>query len=465
MWAAVSLTEHGAVARIELAMLGILIRKGPGVGGFFPLLAESSPYAIGRTPESTVFLDDPAVSRRHAEISFQQGKWVLRDLGSRNGTLLNSLPINQVNISVNDRITIGPVEFVVIHRGGGAPIADPVSLDDTIRTAPVDTDVAMGVIGSSPQIAAVIATAARVAPLDVPVLIRGETGTGKELISRALHGLSPRRKLAFVAVNCGSLAEGLVESVLFGHEKGSFTGADVGRPGRFEEADGGTIFLDEVGELPTSAQASLLRVLEEKVIRRLGGARDLRVDVRVIAATNRDMERALREGSFRSDLYHRLNVVEIVIPPLRERKEDIASIAEHFLPEVGMTVRGEPMRLTRGALEKMHAHDWPGNVRELRNILSRAAVRATGPEVRAEDIAFTDPGYSARETAVPVSDPDVIEGGSPQRLSDRMAHAEADIVRAALEAEGWNRSAAARRLGVSEGKIRKCIRDYGIEKD
>ncbi|MGH7751535.1 MAG: sigma-54 dependent transcriptional regulator, partial [Gemmatimonadales bacterium] len=242
------------------------------------------------------------------------------------------------------------------------------------------------IIGRSPKMQEVLAAVTRVAPTRDTVLLAGESGIGKDLIARAIHHHSPRRERAFVKINCSALPENLMESELFGYEKGAFTGAMAARAGKFEQADGGTVFLDEIGDVAPPVQVKLLRVLQEREFERLGGNKTISVDVRVIAATNQDLHAALEQGAFREDLYYRLNVVPITIPPLRERKQDIPSLVEHFLAKYAEDTGGRIASVTPAAMEKLMSYHWPGNVRELENIIQRAMVMAHGPGIDAGDI-------------------------------------------------------------------------------
>jgi DNA-binding NtrC family response regulator len=241
------------------------------------------------------------------------------------------------------------------------------------------------IVGASASLRDLLEKVKRVAPADSTVLIQGESGTGKELIARALHNLSRRRCQLLVKVNCGAISAGLVESELFGHEKGAFTGAHERRRGRFELADGGTIFLDEVSELPLETQVKLLRVLQEQEFERVGSSESQRVDVRVIAATNRDLLEAVKEKSFRDDLYYRLNVVPLRVPPLRERGEDIPLLVQHFLTRFAKKLGKRLQEVTPETLRRLQSYRWPGNIRELQNVIERAAVLASGPSVHIED--------------------------------------------------------------------------------
>lgn len=315
-----------------------------------------------------------------------------------------------------------------------------------------------GLVGLSPTMEALFRTIERVARSDVSVLILGESGTGKELVARAIHARSARASGPFVAVNCPSIPRELIEAEMFGHEKGSFTGATQARPGRVEMADGGTLFLDEVADMDIPVQSKLLRFLQEREMQRVGGRETIRVDVRVVAATSRDLEHAMELGTFRPDLYFRLNVVPIRIPPLRERVADVPVLAHKFLGDIESQT-GRKLTLTSRALDRLGRHSWPGNVRELKNTVTRMAALAEEDLLDLKHIPSTI-GKEAGQHATN-SEPG-LRGG--ETLSDRLLQVEAGLFRWALTEEGWNQSAAARRLGVSETMVRNRMRQLGIAK-
>jgi DNA-binding NtrC family response regulator len=288
----------------------------------------------------------------------------------------------------------------------------------------------------------------RASKSDANVLITGESGTGKELIAGAVHNLSDRNEKLFVTAHIASLAESLLESELFGHEKGAFTGADKRRIGKFEFASGGTIFLDEIGELPNSVQVKLLRVIEEKKITRIGSNEELPVDIRLICATNRDIEKEVEKGNFREDLYYRLNVIRIQVPPLRRRKEDIPLLVSHFIKNQAKKEKKDVKGITDGALKKLLRYDFPGNVRELENIIKRAIVFARSDYLAEEDIS------------VPVDKKLKITGN----LNDEVENLERGMITEALKKHDWNQSKAAGELGISERTIRYKIKKYNINK-
>jgi Nif-specific regulatory protein len=321
-----------------------------------------------------------------------------------------------------------------------------------------------GIIGQSKIMQEVFRYIEKVAPSRATTLLLGESGTGKELVARAIHQASPRQAKAFIKVNCAALPDNLLESELFGHEKGAFTGAIGVKIGRFELADGGTIFLDEIGELPLALQAKLLRVLQEKQFERLGGARTITVDVRIIAATNRSLEQEVVRKTFREDLFYRLNVVPIILPPLRERREDILPLLDHFLQESNKINKRET-RFGKPVIEFMVAHQWPGNVRELQNLVERLVIMADSnliqpsalPSYMVEDApAETGPPAARPESLAPVRNE---PGARPHRLE----HLERQEVAAALHRHGWVRARAARELGITQRQIGYRIKKYGLQ--
>src|SRR5882762_3576508 len=324
-----------------------------------------------------------------------------------------------------------------------------------------------GVIGTSPPWRAVIGQAAKVAPAETTVLLTGESGTGKEVVAHLIHRGSRRAEGPFVALNCAALPEALLESELFGYEKGAFTGAVSARAGRLEQAAGGTLFLDEVGEMSPAVQAKFLRVLQEREFQRLGGTRMLKTDVRVIAATNLDLKVAMTRGAFREDLYYRLHVFAIHLAPLRDRPEDILPLLEHFVEELGPVVLGRPAAgISREAREHFLAYSWPGNVRELRNAVERALILCEGGLINPEHLPWH--AESANPPLVPVSPatPDPLAaqpavGDFPAQGMDLEAM-ERGLIESALKEAGYNRSKAARLLGLSRSKLYTRMERFGL---
>jgi two-component system nitrogen regulation response regulator NtrX len=315
-------------------------------------------------------------------------------------------------------------------------------------------------IGSSPAMHAIRELIRQVAPTDARVLITGESGTGKELVAAALHAQSRRADGPFVRVNSAAIPRELVESEMFGHEKGAFTGATERRRGRFELADGGTLFLDEVAELSAEAQAKLLRALESGEVERVGGQEPIRVDVRVIAATNRDLRAEIAAGRFREDVYYRLNVIPIHLPPLRERAEDIPELAAHFLARLQARHGLVPPVLLPDAIERLMLYPWPGNVRELANVCERLAILHPGREVGAREVASMLPDSGAVKE-IPGAAPVELSGGS---LTERLDAYERALILAALEEAGGNVADAARRLGTDRANLYRRMRRLEIER-
>ncbi len=310
------------------------------------------------------------------------------------------------------------------------------------------------IVGRSLAMQEIFATIERVAPTRATVLLAGESGVGKDLIARAIHFHSPRRDRPFVKINCTALPENLMESELFGYEKGAFTGANTTKPGKFEQADTGTVFLDEIGDVPPSIQVKLLRILQEREFERLGSNKTRHIDVRVIAATNQDLRAALEQGTFREDLYYRLNVVPISIIPLRERMQDIPFLAEHFLSKYSAETGNKVQAITPAAMSKLMTYHWPGNVRELENVIERSLVMCTGDRLDAADIKMDNiprPRTAGGEFALPAG--------------MTLDQYEQEIIREALKRADGNKSQAARSLGLTRNALRYRLTQMGLEPD
>ena len=303
------------------------------------------------------------------------------------------------------------------------------------------------IVGKSDAMQKIYDLISQVAPTDSTVLITGESGTGKELIAQAIHGNSQRCYMPFVAVSCGALPDSLLESELFGYEKGAFTGADYTKKGRFELADKGTLFLDEIGDISLKTQVDLLRVLQQKEFRRLGGQEEIKVDVRILAATNQDLKKAISENRFREDLFYRLNVISIHVPPLRERKEDVPLLAKAFIHRYCLELNKEPVQITSPAMQLLMDYDWPGNVRELENVIERALVIGRGQEIVTDDLPFSRKELGAE--AFPKS----------LKLMEKIH------IKKILEEMDWNISKAARVLEIDRQTLYNKIEKYHIEKE
>ena len=308
------------------------------------------------------------------------------------------------------------------------------------------------IVGHSEAMREIFATIERVAPTRATVLMAGESGVGKDLIARAIHHHSPRKDRPFVKINCAALPENLMESELFGYEKGAFTGANVSKPGKFEQADTGTVFLDEIGDVPPGIQVKLLRILQEREFERLGSNKTRHIDVRVLAATNVDLRAALEQGAFREDLYYRLNVLPISIPPLRERKDDIAFLAEHFVKKLAKDVGSPAQSISDEAIQRLLQYHWPGNVRELENVIERSLVLASGPVLKPEDIRLD---LAPRRNTQPAGN----------FLPDGMTldEYEQSLIREALHRANGNKSHAARLLGLTRNALRYRLSQMGLE--
>ena len=332
-----------------------------------------------------------------------------------------------------------------------------------------------GIIGNSTPMREVYKTIGKVAPSDMTVLIQGESGTGKELIARAIHYNSPRLVKPFIAMNCAAIPKELLESELFGHEKGSFTGATERKPGKFEQANGGTIFLDEIGDMPLDLQAKILRVLQEREITRTGGTQNIQVDVRIVAATNQDLQQLVQQRLFREDLYYRLNVVPINLLPLRERREDILLLVDHFLQKTCAELDIPLKKIDQPALDRIASNSWPGNVRELENVIKRAVILSSDPLLTIDDFPVLTSGGRVSDEGVDVSlealvdrklrtsfvNVEKLDSGNLYNMV--IEQVERPLISFLLEKTRWNQVRAANILGINRNTLRKKITDLNIE--
>ncbi|MFN7134571.1 MAG: sigma 54-interacting transcriptional regulator, partial [Myxococcales bacterium] len=340
-----------------------------GAGAGREIVSEKERIRIGAHMTNDVVVDDRTASRHHCEVQYTDNGYLLVDLNSTNGTFLDGRRVERAYLSAGASIRVG------------ATILTFAPVDETIDVEPEPDGRLGGMIGQSVKMRQIFGLIKKIAPMDVSVIIQGETGTGKELAARAIHQLSNRRKGPFVVLDCGAIPPNLIESELFGHEKGAFTGAVSSRPGAFERANGGTIFLDELGELRLDLQPKLLRVLENREVRRVGGNSVIEVDVRVVAATNRDLLKEIEEGNFREDLYFRLSVINIQLPPLRARRDDLPYIIRSALNEPEIAAQHGRKRFTPAAMTALMNYHWPGNIRELMNVLSHVLTFAESDEI------------------------------------------------------------------------------------
>ena len=418
---------------------------------------EGDIFRIGKARENELVLTDETVSRAHCEIVHERRGYLLRDLGSTNGTLLDGAEIKEAWLKPGAVITVGKVELKV----------RPYS--ERIEILPSDATSFGGVVGRSVAMRSIFGLLERLGPTDATVLIGGETGTGKDVLARAIHACSPRAEHPFLVVDCGAVVGSLIESELFGHEKGAFTGAASARDGAFELAHRGTLFLDEIGELPLDLQPKLLRALETRSFRRVGGNKTRTVDIRVIAASKRNLKMEVERGKFREDLYFRLAVVPIELPPLRERREDVPALVEALLAAIAKNDPSGSTPTTIGAdtMAALEAHDWPGNVRELRNVLERAAYlsRAAGhDEIQLGMVPFAG-GGSAPPTQRP-ADPALPAFEKGKSYRDTKAEWEAEFERRyvswLLDQSEGNISAAARAADMDRKYLHKLVNKHGL---
>ena len=437
-------SSAAALYRLELTVL-----SGPDAGR--RCVVDRDVVTVGKLPECDLVLTDPTVSRRHLRISrAEDDGFRLVDLGSTNGTYLSGARVHDARIEAGARFFAGQVEVAFAPERRRIDI--PPWHED--RYGPL--------IGASASMRRLFGLLDRVAPTDATVLVQGETGTGKGLVARALHDASRRADRGFVVVDCGAVQRELAESELFGHEKGAFSGAFARRQGAFEIASGGTVFVDELGELELDLQPKLLRVLDAREVRPVGATRSTPVDLRVVAASRRDLAREVERGAFREDLFFRLSVVTVTIPPLRDRAEDIPLLVEHFVDEVARARGIRPPRLDAAGVDRLVRHDWPGNVRELRNAVERAVLlSAVRPGARmAIDGLPEDPG--AALPAAPRFDPALSFGEAKDRW---MADRASAYLQQLLGAHDGNVSAAARAARMDRKYLHKLLKRHGLSEE
>jgi DNA-binding NtrC family response regulator len=424
---------------------GILLVAGEGVLTTFALLRDE--VIIGRSPECDVTLTHAALSRQHARLTLG-AQMTVEDLGSKNGTHVGGKRLTTgtaAPLTLGESFQIGRFSFVVV-RAPRSPARSTQHYADALLVA-------------DPTVAGASGLIADLAQSGINALILGETGVGKEVLAATLHRLS-RRTGAFVRINCAAIAPSLIETELFGHVKGAFTGAGQERVGLLESADGGTVFLDEVGELPAAAQAKLLRAIETREVTRVGGVRPIALDVRFVAATNRDLSSEIATGQFRSDLFFRLNGVTLKIPPLRERRDQIAPLALEFLKAAAIEARAaKPPQLAANLLDRLRAYDWPGNVRELKSVMERALLLARGGEISVSHLTLRSPAANREPAPPPILA--AAAGSAPAGLAPREAE-ERDRIVAALQQCNGNQTRAAKVLGISRATLVNKLAIYRI---
>ena len=428
------------------------------------------PLLVGSGKGCQVVLADPHVSSRHAELVRTSDGVLLRDLGSRNGTRVANISVKEAVLSTGAEITVGTTRLR-FEMGGelgdlGRLAHEPVR-DDELAGVPSRFG---GAVGSSIAMRRLFALLGRIGPTNLTVTLTGETGTGTDVLAHAIHHVSPRASEAFVVFDCAAAQPSLIESELFGHEKGAFTSAITARAGVFERAHRGTLFIDEIGEMPVDLQPKLLRALDSRQIQRLGGHGPRPFDVRIIAATNRDLAKLVEAGAFRQDLYFRLSTAILQVPPLRDHLDDLTDLVAHLLAEEGRSLTVSPT-----ALAVLRDHRWPGNVRELKNVIHAAAALAPGPLLNVKDLALFQPtrpggqgmladGQSTLPSAQPPGIATSNSSGAPgpgQSLREQ----EKAAIQQALDAHGGNRTRAARSLGIAISTLYTKIKKYCLNSD
>ena len=431
-------------------------------------LFDKATISIGAMEDNDLVVSDDTVSRYHCKIIQEDTAYLLVDLGSTNGTFINRVRIKEAYLKPGCTIGLGNTE-VKFHAA-----------DEKVEILPSRKEKLGRMVGRHVKMRELYAVLEKIAPTSTTVVIEGETGTGKEVVAQTIHELSPRANGPIMVFDCGAVPDNLIESELFGHEKGSFTGAIMTRQGLFEMAHGGTLFLDELGELPLDLQPKLLRALEQREIRRVGSNKPIKVDVRIIAATNRNLEEEVRNGRFRQDLFYRLSVVRVFLPPLRERTEDIGLLVKHFLADAPYNKRPDGTQkvtgVSRAAMDLMQAYKWPGNVRELVNTVERAVSFAEGELVEPRDLPETVRGEEQAPRS-PASAPHLLQPGGSQPMplmpevdstfkdakEKWVSTFERDYIVTLLRKNKGNISHAAREADIDRKYFRKLMRKYGIE--
>jgi len=428
----------------------LIVIEGPEQGK--EVIAERRVFTIGSAYDSDLALDDTTVSRSHCRIVFDGGGYVLEDLDSKNGTYIETHRIKSAYLRPGVRIGLGSstLQFALEE---GEEIEVFISRGDHFGE----------LYGQSIEMKEVFGILQKVAPEDVTVLVTGESGTGKELASRAIHNHSKRANKPFIVFDCSAVPRELIESELFGHVKGAFTGAVQSRPGAFVSANGGTLFMDELGELPIDLQPKLLRVLETREVKPIGSNETIQIDVRIVAATNKPLEQMVREGTFRQDLYYRLAVIHVPLPPLRERASDVPFLVKLFLQQQGQD--GPGYVVSHETMEQLQKYEWPGNVRELRNYVERAKILSTGREIDSSLLPANPGGLMATAAsgsfAQPVIDLNVPFKLAKEQLIDQF---EQEYLSAALKQNDWNITQAAQQIGIHRKSLEYLMKKHQLRR-
>ena len=419
---------------------------------------------LGAMEGNDLVVDDDTVSREHCRIYVADGAYMIEDLDSTNGTFVNRVRIKTAWLNHNQVIGMGKTEIRF----------QPI--DERVRILPSERERFGELIGRDRRMREMYSILEKIAPTDATCVVEGETGTGKDVVARSIHQASKRKDGPFIVFDCGAVPQNLIESELFGHEKGAFTGAHAGRQGVFELGHGGTVFLDELGELQLDLQPKLLRVLEQREIKRVGGTKPIRVDVRILAATNRNLEEEVRAGRFREDLFYRLTVVRVKLPALRERREDVRVLSRHFLENGNFNKLPDGTRkvtnFAPGVLDRLTEYDWPGNVRELHNVIERAVSFSDGDTVELRDLpdAIAWPGgtvppsdFEGRTDAIVLPDMRLDVDGTFKVAKERWVTSfEREYIASLLKKNNGNISHAARESEIDRKYFRKLMKKYGI---
>jgi Nif-specific regulatory protein len=429
---------------------------GPLEGAFFAL--PSMDITIGSDPCNLIVIGDASVSPQHCVITFADGEYRLRKVPGSAITSVNALPVTERTLVHGDEIRVGECLFLFLTFETETPWEVRLQcglerLDLENRRLHAERNLEHNMVGESADMKSVFQCVTRVAPADTTVLLCGESGTGKELVAHAIHRNSKRSSMSFVAINCAAIAENLLESELFGHERGAFTGAVALKRGKLEMAEGGTVFLDEIGELAPALQAKLLRFLQEREFERVGGTRSIAADIRIIAATNRDLADCVRSGKFRQDLFYRLNVVAITMPPLRDRREDIPVLADYFAAKF-MKRCGRPLAgISPEAKRLLVSYDWPGNVRELENAIERAVVLGASSRIMPEDLPES------------ILESEPVSSDALLPYHEAVNAAKRQIILRTLRQSGGSFTEAARVLGLHPNNLHRLIRNLELRSD
>lgn len=445
------LKMEDASSVISLRKCQLVVVEGPNRGKKFTLSKDV--VKVGKRENNDLVITDTTVSRNHLEIVYKEDSFLLRDLDSTNGTFINGTRVKEAYLAPGDHIKVGntTLEFV--------------AFDEKVRIEPSKLDSFGEMVGKSIKMRQIFSILEKISPTHATVIIEGETGTGKELVARAVHENSQRKGNAFVVFDCSAVAPNLIESELFGHERGAFTGAVKSRRGAFEAASSGTIFLDEIGELTLDLQPKLLRALEQREVRRVGANVPTKIDVRVICATNRNLKKEIDEGRFREDLYYRLSVIKITLPPLRDRPEDIPVLLEKFLTTAKFNQLADGNLKVRkvddNALKVLSRYDWPGNVRELSNIIERACSFVEGDTISKAhlDFIFAEMSHGEDRTERMKVEADIPFKDAKQKIVESF---EKEYLQDLLQRNNHNLSKASREAKIDRKHLRNLLKKHGI---